>query len=210
MEPKKKRQNTAVSGLPALDDLIGRIDRQIEKMPHPYAADGFEAFLGSQLGVFKKRGMQFIRFELSDAEFALPLENAVEITYVPDITPLPNLPLWVLGICNIRGDIVSVVDLKQILQLKPAAAVATNMIIVHDQDLTTAIMADKIMGMFFDGDQDRKIKKGPKSGETCSRFVQSTFVFEQRQVHLLDPKTLMTAIGLLTAKSPGTCLSGDH
>lgn len=195
MEPKKKRQDMAVNGLPALDDLISRIDHQIEKMPHPYAADGFEAFLGSQLGVFKKRGKQFIRFELGDAEFALPLKNALEIAYVPDITPLPNLPQWVLGICNIRGDIVSVVDLKQILQLKPAAAAAaTNMIIVHDQDLTTAIMADKIMGMFFDGDQDRKIKKGSNSEETYSRFVQSTFVYEQKRIHLLDPKTLMPAI----------------
>lgn len=195
MDPKKKRQDMAADGLPALGDLISRIDRQIEKMPHPYAADGFEAFLGSQLGVFKKRGKQFIRFELGDAEFALPLENALEISYTPDITPLPNLPQWVLGICNVRGDIVSVVDLKQILQLKSvAAAAAANMIIVHDQDLTTAIMADKIMGMFFDGDQDRKIKKGSNREETFSRFVQSTFIFTQRRVHLLDPKTLMPAI----------------
>jgi chemotaxis signal transduction protein len=194
MEPTKKRQDMAATGLPALDDLISRIDGQIEKLPHPYATDGFEAFLGSQLGAFKKRGKQFIRFELGDAEFALPLENALEIAYIPDITPLPNLPQWVLGICNIRGDIVSVVDLKQILQLKPAAAAATNMIIVHDRVLTTAILADKIMGMFFDGDQDRKIKKGSNSGETYSRFVQSIFVFEQRRIHLLDPKTLMPAI----------------
>jgi chemotaxis signal transduction protein len=195
MGPKKKRQDMPADGLPALDDLISRIDRQIEKMPHPYAADGFEAFLGSQLGVFKKRGKQFIRFELGDAEFALPLEHALEISYAPDITPLPNLPQWVLGICNVRGDIVSVVDLKQILQLKSAAAAAAaNMIIVHDQDLTTAIMADKIMGMFFDGDQDRKIEKGANREEMFSRFVQSTFVFTQRRVHLLDPKTLMPAI----------------
>jgi chemotaxis signal transduction protein len=195
MEPKKKRQDMAVNGLPALDDLISRIDRQIEKMPHPYAADGFEAFLGSQLGVFKKRGKQFIRFELGEAEFALPLKNALEIAYVPDITPLPNLPQWVLGICNIRGDIISVVDLKQILQLKHAAtAAATNMIIVHDQDLTTAILADKIMGMFFDGDQDRKIKKGSNREESYSRFVQSIFVFEQKRIHLLDLKILMPAI----------------
>jgi chemotaxis signal transduction protein len=114
---------------------------------------------------------------------------------VPDITPLPNLPQWVLGICNIRGDIISVVDLKQILQLKHAAtAAATNMIIVHDQDLTTAILADKIMGMFFDGDQDRKIKKGSNREESYSRFVQSIFVFEQKRIHLLDLKILMPAI----------------
>lgn len=185
----------AENGLPALGDLISQIDRQIEKMPHPYAADGFEAFLGSQLGVFKKRGKQFIRFELGDAEFALPLENALEISYAPDITPLPNLPQWLLGICNVRGDIVSVVDLKQILQLRSAAAAAAaNMIIVHDQDLTTAIMADKIMGMFFDGDQDRKINKGSNREEAFFRFVQSTFVFEQRRVHVLDPKILMPVI----------------
>lgn len=197
MELVKKRQAGEAKGLPALDVLIGRIDREIEKMPHPFAADGFEAFLGSQLGVFKKRGKPFIRFELGKAEFALPLENALEIVYVPEITPLPNLPRWVLGICNVRGNIVSVVDLKQVLRIQSTATAAeANMIIVRDQDLTTAIMADKVMGMFFEGDQDRKVNQGPNRDETLSPFVQSTFVFKQKSVHLLDPETLMVALRL--------------
>jgi chemotaxis signal transduction protein len=182
---------------PSLDDLIQQIDQRIDKVVHPYAADGFEAFLGSQLGVFKKRGQQYIIFKLCDIEFALPLKNATEIGHTPDITPLPNLPQWVVGICNIRGDIVSVVDLKQIFQLDPDTInTALNLIIIHDDELSTAVLVEKIIGVFFDGDYDQELENKSTMDKTYSHFIQSVFVSEQRRINLLNVKSLISALEL--------------
>ena len=55
---------------------------------------------------------QYILLTLEKIFFALPLSGALEIGRSPDITVLPNLPNWVLGISNIRGEIVSFINLK--------------------------------------------------------------------------------------------------
>ena len=182
---------------PALDDLIKEIDQQIEQVPHPFETEGFEAFLGSQLGVFKKRGQQYIRFQLDDTEFALPLDHALEIGYVPEITPLPNLPNWVLGICNLRGDIVSVVDLKQIFDLNSNGAHTTSyLIIVHYQNVSTAILVDKIIGVFFDGDMEMINEAALDIRNSFSHFIRNSFSSNRKTIHLLNIQTLVSELKL--------------
>jgi chemotaxis signal transduction protein len=197
MEPNTK--NMSAPGVsPPIDDLIMNIDYQLAKAPHPFEAEGFDAFLGSQLGVLKKRGRQYIRFQLGVFQFALPLENAIEIGSKPDITPLPNLPEWVFGICNLRGDIISVVDLFQILQLPsensynfPYTA------IIRDQHITTAILVEKIIGVFFDGDFESPDQVKPKETAPISVYVQDSFASHQETIHLLNVKALMAALEIV-------------
>ncbi|MFW5637374.1 MAG: chemotaxis protein CheW, partial [Thermodesulfobacteriota bacterium] len=55
--------------------------------------------------------VQLIKFMMDDLLLAVPLPKALEIGRQPVITPLPNLPGWVLGVSNIRGEIISMVDL---------------------------------------------------------------------------------------------------
>ncbi|MDC0742977.1 chemotaxis protein CheW [Polyangium mundeleinium] len=45
----------------------------------------------------------------------IPVEVLREIVPIPDITALPGLPRWLLGITHVRGEIVGVVDLASIL-----------------------------------------------------------------------------------------------
>lgn len=180
---------------PSLDDLIMNIDRQLAKVPHPFEAEGFDAFLGSQLGVFKKRGRQYVRFQLGPFQFALPLENAIEIGNKPDITPLPNLPEWVLGICNLRGDIISVVNLCQILRLPSKSTYSfPYTVIIRDQHITTAILVEKIIGVFFDGDVESPAQIKSKETDLFSVYVQDSFASHQETIHLLNVQALMAAL----------------
>jgi chemotaxis signal transduction protein len=180
---------------PSLDDLIMNLDHQLAQVPHPFEAEGFDAFLGSQLGVFKKRGRQYVRFQLGPFQFALPLENAIEIGNKPDITPLPNLPEWVFGICNLRGDIISVVDLSQILQLPyDNTSTLPYTAIIRDQHITTAILVEKIIGVFFDGDFESLAQAKSKETEPFSVYVQDSFASHQETIHLLNVQALMAAL----------------
>ncbi len=193
MTPKSKDDQ----GLMPLEELIFSIDRQLEKCPHPYAADGFEAFLGSQLSVLKRRGDPYIRFQLNSTQFALPLENALEITYKPEIAPLPNLPHWVLGICNVRGDIVSVVDLKQIFHMqRKGAGLSAHLILIRNDDMTTGIIVDKIAGIHFDREQDQSKGKKASADEKLSQFVQRTITAGRQHIHLLAVPKLMAALAI--------------
>lgn len=62
-------------------------------------------------------GEQHLVFRLAGAEYAAPLADVLEIGHLPRVTPAPHVPPWVLGVSSVRGDIVSVVDLRGFLGL---------------------------------------------------------------------------------------------
>jgi chemotaxis signal transduction protein len=187
----------AQKSYPSLDTLMRRIDAQIQGRPHPYATDGFEGFLGSQLGRFKRRGRQYLRFFLQKTQFALPMQQTVEITLRTDITPLPNLPSWLLGICNVRGEIISVVDLGQVLGLAhPGRSLGAHLILIRDGGMVVGMLADKIAGTIFDEDPHHQIEKQAPEEDAWAQFVDAVFVDGQDRIHLLAVPQLMAAIKL--------------
>lgn len=74
------------------------------------------------------RGTRYLTFdvtagsprELAGASYALPLVSVREVDRLPAVTPLPNVPAWLLGATNLHGEILSVVDLAAFLGLGAA------------------------------------------------------------------------------------------
>ena len=66
-------------------------------------------------------GEKFVVFFLADALFAVNAAQVAEIVRPLDFTPLPNSPEWLHGIANLRGEIVSVLNLSKICN-KPGVA----------------------------------------------------------------------------------------
>lgn len=183
---------------PSLEALIKAIDQQVDQVPALSTAEGFAAFLGGTAEDYQHKGEQYVRFMVNRIAFALPLKNALEIDYVPEVIPLPNLPQWVLGICNLRGDIVSVVDLNQILNLEPGDVdTVQKLMLIQNKDVSTAIIVDNIAGILFTKDQDGSDDPSEKSEEMngpFSRFVKDVIISGRQRVHLLDLDVLMAAI----------------
>jgi purine-binding chemotaxis protein CheW len=42
-------------------------------------------------------------FRVAEREYALPLEQVVEVVHMVAVTPLPEAPAWVAGVVNLRG-----------------------------------------------------------------------------------------------------------
>jgi len=59
-------------------------------------------------------GEKFVVFFLDDELFAVSAERIAEIVRALDFTPLPNSPDWLYGIANLRGEIISVLNLSKI------------------------------------------------------------------------------------------------
>jgi len=62
---------------------------------------------------------RFLCFSLSAEKFAIPLLQVKEVVALQKITPLPQSPNYIKGIINLRGQVISIVDLG--LKLKNAA-----------------------------------------------------------------------------------------
>lgn len=191
-QPSQNTHRTAT-----LATLIDGINRQMDQVPHPYAADGFAAFLGSQAQGYKKKGRPHVRFRVEATEFALPLNHVTEIDYLPEITPLPNLPRWVLGICSVRGEIVSVVDLRRVLQWPEGDTDGgRKLILVKNPRMATAIRVDRIRGMLHLQTQQPASDHPMPGDPALARLVARVIVSEGHDVHLLDVDKLMAALAI--------------
>jgi positive phototaxis protein PixI len=66
---------------------------------------------------------QFLRFALvPDTEVLLPIAQLLEVLTIPigQIIPIPQMPAWVMGVYNWRGEVLWMVDLGYLLGLTPA------------------------------------------------------------------------------------------
>lgn len=92
-------------------------------------------------------------FSLAGASYAVPMEQVLEVCDLEQFTPVINMPEWVMGITNLRGDIISVVDLRHFLDNSADTAARRqplrNLVVVQTQrgDLTTCLAVESMLGL---------------------------------------------------------------
>lgn len=62
---------------------------------------------------------KYLEFDLGSESYAIPLLTIKEVIPVPETTILPNQPVYFMGIMNLRGQIISIIDLRVKLKIKP-------------------------------------------------------------------------------------------
>src|SRR3712207_5866406 len=66
-------------------------------------------------------GEKFIVFFLGDELFGVTAAQVAEVVHPPALTRLPRVPEWLLGIANLRGEVISVVDLSGLLKKRASS-----------------------------------------------------------------------------------------
>jgi purine-binding chemotaxis protein CheW len=76
------------------------------------------------------RELQIVGFQVGHETYGVPITALHEIVRVPEITAVPDAPEYMEGVINLRGKIVSVIDLRKRFGVKEAAANRRNRILV--------------------------------------------------------------------------------
>lgn len=79
-------------------------------------------------------GEKYITFLLGQTQFALPSNAASEVVRSLPYTSLPNLPNWFVGIANLRGDIVSIIDLLMLWNQDSNESLKSKLIVLRSGD----------------------------------------------------------------------------
>jgi purine-binding chemotaxis protein CheW len=88
---------------------------------------------------------QYLVFTLDDQSYALHLPSVDRIARMAQITPLPNAPRVVLGLVNIHGRIVPVIDFRQRFNLpKREIVLDDRLIFAHARLRRLALVADAV------------------------------------------------------------------
>jgi purine-binding chemotaxis protein CheW len=92
--------------------------------------------------------LELLEFRLASERYALETRHVQDVHPLRDLTPLPCAPAFVLGIVNVRGRILPVLDLKKFFDLPELGLTDLHRIIlVQGSDLEFGLLADVIVGV---------------------------------------------------------------
>lgn len=133
------------------------------------------------------RRERFVRVYLNDTLFGVPLKNAVEIGQITNLTPLPSLPFWVCGISNIRGEIVSIVDLKGFFDWPTTSfKLGKTFIVVESKGIKVGLLVDRVMGLLSLDQETTPIQELHAKEGVAASFVSGVISTDEHTMNIID------------------------
>lgn len=170
-------------------------ERTVDAAPPAQAASSVDdavvpaAVLGSASGQGSARASSvYGSFWLDDIEFALHADMIKEVVREPAaISAVPLSPAFMLGLFNLRGRIIPIVDLRLLLELPDNPVTDRRVAIIEDGELCVGLMVDRT-GEVLNACGVARVDFGPKHGQPKDVAVEGLLKFEdgKRIVQILD------------------------
>jgi purine-binding chemotaxis protein CheW len=123
---------------------------------------------------------------LGDEYFGLDLEVVREFTEFHQVTPIPCCPDHVIGNINLRGEIVTLIDIRRALHMQIDGQHPTSKaIVVHIDDLIMGIPVEKVFDVLYLQKSD--IKPNPMATSEGDRdYLQGTVLYQEKMMGILN------------------------
>lgn len=139
---------------------------------------------GQQEGVKTGERRRYLCFSLGEEEYAIPLLAVKEVVAMPEYTRVPNAPKYFLGIINLRGQVISVVDLRTRLGIKSEFNKETSVIICIFEGNSVGVVVDNINQVIeaYDGD----VSPPPDISAASLSYITGIIRRERRLIVRID------------------------
>ena len=134
---------------------------------------------------------RWIGFELSGQLYGVPILSVQEVLATAEIEPVPGTPTEVLGVINLRGQIVTVIDLRLRLGLGRSPDPVGPLIVFDGAAETLAARVDCVTHVRQIA--DAAIKPAPRTGSTPCHAVAGLVVRSGEMMTLLDMPGLLNS-----------------
>ena len=116
--------------------------------------------------------IQLVTFRLMDETYGINVMQVQEVLRVTEIAPVPGAPDYVLGIVNLRGNVVTVIDIRTRFGLPTTERDDASRIVIIESD-------EQVVGMLVDSVAEvvelrqSEIDSAPNTGnDESSRYIQ--------------------------------------
>lgn len=143
--------------------------------------------------------LELISFEIAGQEFCIDIRAVREIRGWTAATPIPHTPPYMLGVINLRGTIMPVIDLRNRLALGQTQASTRHVIVVvqHGERLE-GLLVDAVQETFV---IDEALLQEPPAMDAVNdvRFIDAVIPLEGRMLSRLVVAALLPLIAPLAA-----------
>jgi purine-binding chemotaxis protein CheW len=131
----------------------------------------------------------WVEFRLAGELFALPVAQVTEILRVREVTPVPHPPFPVVGVVNLRGRVVPLLDLRARLELPaPPPDADSRIVLVESQQRRIGLLVDSVERVA----QLARSALRPADPEAEMHALRGLHVAGGRETRLLDLTTILT------------------
>ncbi len=154
---------------------------------------------------------QYLTFKLEDEIFALGISQVREVLDFTTVTKIPDMPEFMLGVINLRGSVVPVVDMRVKFGLPKAETMLNTCIIIVEIELEGEMimlgaLADSVQEV-LDMDPDQ-VEPPPRIGTRLkSRFIRGMGKRDNQFVIILDVNKVFSPDELAMTQDAGNELA---
>jgi purine-binding chemotaxis protein CheW len=129
--------------------------------------------------------VSYLKFSLHDEAYAIPLLSVKEVIAMPEVTAIPNTPKHFLGIMNLRGQIISIIDLRSKLAIKDEFDAETTVIICEVKPFCVGIVVNSVDSVLTVSSDEIKSKPEIESVKSTD-YITGVINRENNLILLLD------------------------
>jgi purine-binding chemotaxis protein CheW len=136
--------------------------------------------------------LQWVTFKLDSETYGINVMQVQEVLRYSEIAPVPGSPTYVLGIINLRGNVVTVIDTRQRFGLNPADITDnTRIVIIEAEKQVIGILVDSVAEVVYL--KASEIDEAPNVGnDDSARFIQGVSNREGELLILVDLNQLLS------------------
>ncbi|SDR97816.1 CheW protein [Halopseudomonas litoralis] len=136
--------------------------------------------------------LQWVTFRLDNETYGINVMQVQEVLRHSEIAPVPGAPSYVLGIINLRGNVVTVIDTRQRFGLVSAPVTdQTRIVIIEADRQVIGILVDSVAEVVYL--RQSEIETAPNVGtDESAKFIQGVSNKNDELLILVDLEKMMT------------------
>lgn len=136
--------------------------------------------------------LQYVTFRLADETYGLNVMQIQEVLRYTEIAPVPGAPDYVLGIINLRGNVVTVIDTRRRFGLPDGEVTdSTRIVVLEAEEQVIGILVDAVAEVIYI--RQSEIESAPNVGnEESARFIHGVCNREGELVILVAFEKMLT------------------
>jgi purine-binding chemotaxis protein CheW len=132
--------------------------------------------------------VQVVIFRIGDEQFAVETSKVQSINDIMEITKVPKAPKYIKGLINLRGNIISLLDINLLLDIEKNNAEQNNIIILEVDEEQVGMTVDEVDEVLeIEEDIIEKIETERKKS-----YIKGVLNFKDRIVTLIDINKLIS------------------
>ena len=136
--------------------------------------------------------LQWVTFRLENETYGINVMQVQEVLRYTEIAPVPGAPSYVLGIINLRGNVVTVIDTRKRFSLNCSDTTdQTRIVIIESDSQVIGILVDAVAEVVYL--RQSEIEATPNVGnEENAKFIQGVCHKNDELLILVDLEKFMT------------------